>query len=109
MASAMSGRPTMPRIAYDWQGQVYVADGDGGNVRTIGPGSAPAWSPDGKRLAFERATDKGSVIMIADLDEARDGARRRQPAGLGAGGGGKQPANRLRLQRFSGVSCRLSH
>ena len=33
----------------------------------VGRGTAPAWSPDSKRLAFERTEDDGHDIIASDL------------------------------------------
>jgi Tol biopolymer transport system component len=60
--------PDYARLAYDWQGNVYVANSDGSNARLIAPGLWPAWSGDGKRLAFERPSGSGPRIVIVDLD-----------------------------------------
>jgi len=38
-----------------------------GVVRYIGPGTAPAWSPDGARVAFEVTEDDGHDIVASDL------------------------------------------
>lgn len=64
--------PDYAHLAYDWQGLVYVADSDGGNARILGTGVAPAWSADGKQLAFERPGGKGPVIILYNLDEGRE-------------------------------------
>lgn len=65
-------------IALAKDGDIVVADRPGGDVRPLvaGPESDynPTFSPDGTRLAFERATDLGpvrmGVLMIADADGA---------------------------------------
>jgi Tol biopolymer transport system component len=31
---------------------IFVAESDGSGLRSLGPGEAPAWSPDGSRIAF---------------------------------------------------------
>ncbi len=38
-----------------------------GLTRHIGPGTAPGWSPDGTRLAFEVTEDDGHDIVASDL------------------------------------------
>ncbi|MDQ3370130.1 MAG: hypothetical protein M3680_32330 [Myxococcota bacterium] len=46
-----------------------------GTLRHIGPGTAPAWSPDSKRVAFEVTEDDGHDIIASELyvyDVARD-------------------------------------
>lgn len=44
----------------------------------LGPGTAPAWSPEGRRLIFERTEDDGHAITASELflwDAAGGGAR----------------------------------
>ncbi|MBA3819112.1 MAG: PD40 domain-containing protein [Deltaproteobacteria bacterium] len=46
-----------------------------GTLRHIGPGTAPAWSPDSKRIAFEVTEDDGHDIIASELyiyEVARD-------------------------------------
>jgi Tol biopolymer transport system component len=38
-----------------------------GALRYIGPGTAPAWSPDGKRFAYEVTEDDGHAIVASDI------------------------------------------
>lgn len=38
-----------------------------GVLRHVGPGTAPAWSPDSKRLVFEVTEDDGHAIVASDL------------------------------------------
>jgi Tol biopolymer transport system component len=38
-----------------------------GATHYIGPGTAPAWSPDGSRIVFEVTEDDGHEIVASDL------------------------------------------
>ncbi|HEY5935099.1 MAG TPA: hypothetical protein VIU61_10705 [Kofleriaceae bacterium] len=38
-----------------------------GSFVRIGPGTAPAWSPDSKRIVFERTEDDGHEIVASDI------------------------------------------
>ena len=56
IASSAAWSPDGQRIAYAQQGDLYVAQEDGGGARKVAsvPGKVikPAWSPDGKRIRF---------------------------------------------------------
>jgi WD40-like Beta Propeller Repeat len=45
------------RIAYAYYGTIALIRADGQEFHMIAPGSAPAWSPDGARLAYECGPD----------------------------------------------------
>jgi dipeptidyl aminopeptidase/acylaminoacyl peptidase len=38
-----------------------------GKLVSVGPGTSPAWSPDGKRLVFEVTEDDGHDLIASDL------------------------------------------
>ena len=77
--SAPAWSPDGRLIAFESDGELYLMDADGANVRrltdTPSAEEGPAWSPDGTRLAFARstATSNNDVwTMAADgTDERR--------------------------------------
>jgi Tol biopolymer transport system component len=49
--------------------EIAVMDGDGRNVRTVGKGTRPAWSPNGKKLLFTAVDDKlQTTLSVMDAD-----------------------------------------
>jgi hypothetical protein len=46
---------------------IYVYTRSTGALIHVGRGTAPAWSPDSKRLAFERTEDDGHDFVASDL------------------------------------------
>lgn len=46
---------------------LYVYIRSTATLRYVGPGTAPAWSPDSSRLAFELTEDDGHDIVASDL------------------------------------------
>lgn len=53
-------------------GYIYTVNGDGSNLRRITSGLDPAWSPDGRQIAFTRWGDTAGVyIANADGSNAR--------------------------------------
>ncbi|NNE09659.1 MAG: hypothetical protein HKN20_13950 [Gemmatimonadetes bacterium] len=53
-------------------GEVFLMDADGSNERRLidreGFDSGPAWSPDGKRIAFHSTHSEGADVLIMDAD-----------------------------------------
>ena len=46
---------------------LYLYVRSSGALRYIGPGTAPAWSPDSTRIAYEVTEDDGHAIVASDL------------------------------------------
>jgi Tol biopolymer transport system component len=80
--------PASAAIAFvsnrDGTSAIYVANADGSGVVRIGRGGEPAWSPDGRRLAFVENEDNRPVgIVVIEEDGTRRGVAGRwsgQPA-----------------------------
>jgi Tol biopolymer transport system component len=59
--------------------QLWTTNDDGTDLRRIGPGSYPAWSPDGGRIAY--LTNAPAALWIVNADGS--GRRRLASAGVG--------------------------
>jgi dipeptidyl aminopeptidase/acylaminoacyl peptidase len=80
----LSWSPESDRIAFmDEEQRVSVVGADGGTSKVLSPnGRAPAWSPDGKRIAFLRAVpgNQGSDMGIFVMEVEGGSPRRVGPA-----------------------------
>ncbi len=58
------------KLAFVRDGYIYVMNADGSKQRRLTRGESPAWSPDGRRLAYVRfgAADDVGEIWIANAD-----------------------------------------
>ena len=68
---------TLPSITYmgrdtDQSWRIYVMDADGADVTPLSPegmnDTAPAWSPDGRKIAFVSQRDGNREIYVMDAD-----------------------------------------
>lgn len=60
-------------------GKLYVADVNSGNYVNLGAGQDPSWSPDGRFIAYEVASENGHDITGCELWIAsRDGSWKKQ-------------------------------
>jgi Tol biopolymer transport system component len=48
--------------------EIYVMNADGSGPRPLAAGSAPAWSPDGRKIAFRSARDGNGEVYIVNAD-----------------------------------------
>jgi TolB protein len=64
--------------------KLHLADADGYNARTLlesaEPLLSPAWSPDGRRIAYVSFEDKNSAVYVQDIETGR---RERVAGGIG--------------------------
>ena len=49
-------------------GHISLIDADSGNFTSLGPGEEPAWSPDGRKLAYDGPCDKKNCIYFMTAD-----------------------------------------
>jgi TolB protein len=59
-----NGSIVFSRTTQDSDGALVAVDPSTGSQRVLGPGSEPAWSPDGSKLAFVR----GGTVYVASPD-----------------------------------------
>jgi TolB protein len=56
-----------PLLGESWSAaHVFVCRADGKELKDLGPGAMPSWSPDGKRVTFSCYSPRGVWIMNAD-------------------------------------------
>ncbi len=69
--------PAGDRVAFQGLATgIYIHLRSSGTLIHVGPGTAPAWSPDGSRLVYELTEDDGHEIVASDLHVYDVAARR---------------------------------
>ena len=64
------------RLAYFYSAEVWTLGADGSAARSLGAGLSPAWSPNGRLLAFDTVVDRNYDIWTMRPDgTARPGSR----------------------------------
>ena len=65
VASVSAATPS-PELAFVRGQTIYAAGADGTGLHAVTRGFAPAWSPDGRRLAFVRESGRNADVYVAD-------------------------------------------
>lgn len=76
--TAVALSPEGERVAYElavpegewWRVELWVAEVDGSGRRRLASGGSPAWSQDGRWLAYAARDDVGRQVWIVDADGA---------------------------------------
>jgi Tol biopolymer transport system component len=69
--------PDGDKVAFQGLGTgIYIYVRSTGSLRHVGPGTAPAWSPDSARLVYELTEDDGHEILASELHMVEVGSGR---------------------------------
>jgi TolB protein len=83
----ISGRSgvSATRIVFVRDGQIWMIDSDGANARAVsdrGTALSPAWSPNGRSIAYSAFGERGTQIVVRDLVEGTSRWLSATPGGL---------------------------
>jgi TolB protein len=67
-ASAASVPGSNGKLAYFSAAEIFVVGNDGAHARSLGAGLSPAWSPSGRRLAFDAPTNGNYDVWTMRAD-----------------------------------------
>lgn len=84
-------------VAYVRGGRLYVSEPDGGASRDFGRGARPAWSPDGRKLAFS-IWDPYQTVVVVDVE-----TRERRTFGEGSNPTWSPDGDRLAFVHYLGL------
>jgi TolB protein len=56
------------RLAYFYANEIWVMNADGSGARSLGPGLSPAWSPNGRFIAFDALANRNYDVWVMRPD-----------------------------------------
>jgi Ca2+-binding RTX toxin-like protein len=65
-SASFAGSPG--RLAYFYAAELWSLEASGANARTLGPGLSPAWSPNGRLIAFDNGVNNNYDVWVMRAD-----------------------------------------